>query len=648
MAEENINLKIVRKGLDEALSRYALTCRDEKSYIRRVRRFLTVAGISAKNSAFSDAGLKKYYTAAKADFMEKEAGIDAAVMSLARGARVIAPADRGKTADAVIKDGPGLVILDGGPGSGKSTGLGNAMNAMGAPVICLGATKQAAQTLFGDMEEKKAAGIVVKGGLTVDQLFDESRAAERADFEKMFAQTPKPTLMVDEAGLLDHDQMLGVLNYARVHGAKIILAGDSRQIPPGKGQPFVFLTETLKNTTCYANAPYVYRQGNFADKAITSGIYKGFCSDKNEINEAAAVEFLKAAPGNGGMHDVPTAGGKTFSDYLTQDYFKGGNPPPADPVAAYVADLAKMAKTFKSDGDLKAVLDKGPSAEGNYDAYLCAVLVLQAKGVRGYETRGMLKQQSADKGDGDLFASIAADFAKDYGTPDSFAKGMLAITATKEEAAALNETIRRAIAAGNGGKLPDREPVNAGGKLKLLSHDEIAALKEKGKKVVYAYAMDVRETQGLSQKGKVILAVSERSQRHWQGGHVLVGATRHKGNEDAIEIRLSGKADKKEFFERSVMQNASARINEDYFHEKLYEGLTGDKNWREMERTAKRNRISERISARQAEMAVAKKLKECVDLLSKEEKASLEPVHSKRTVYGSGMIARRKANGAGR
>lgn len=642
------NINIVRRALDEAFSRYALTCSDEKKYVRKVRRFLRTAGFSVDDAAFSADTLKKYYAEAKADFREKEAGIDKAVAHLARGTRLSTAEDRAKTIDALINDAPAFALLDGGPGSGKSTALGDAMNAAGVPVICLGATKQAAQTLFGDMTEKKAESIVVKGGLTVDQLFDPAYAADREDFERMFRGEPKPTLMVDEAGLLDHDQMLSILNYAQANGAKIILAGDSQQIPPGKGQPFKFLTETLKDTNCYANAPYVYRQGNFADKAITSGIYKGFCSDKCEIKTDAAAEFLKAAPNDGGIHDVPPFNGKKFRDYLKQDYFKDSDPKPADPVAAYVADLAVKAGQFNSDDDVRAVLAKGPDAKGNYDAYLCAVLVLQAKGVRGYETRGMLTQRSADKGDRELFDSVAADFAKDYGTPDSFAKGMLAITATEAEAAALNVSIRTAIFAANGGKAPAREPVNADGELKLLSQAEIADLEKKGKPFSYAYAMDVRETQGLSQKGKVILAVSEGTQKHWQGGHVLVGATRHKGRTDAIEIRLSGKADKESFFKRSVMQNASARINQDYFHENLYEELTGDKNWKNREMLARRDRASKRKAAAGAELSVARKLRECVEALSNEEKASIKPVHQKKEVYRSDMLMRRKKIAQGR
>lgn len=674
MADERIT-DFIEKAVNEALSRYALTSPTADDYLKKVRRFVAEAGLSPDDPGFSDKSLQSFYEKAKADFRDKEEKIDGVVAELAQGAEVSSARDKGRSVEEIIKNGPNLVLLDGGPGAGKSTGLAGAMKAMGAPVVCIGATSSAAKGLFGDMQaeslknkEKTGKDIPVVGGMTVDQLFSADFTEQRTGFDKMFESDPKPVLMVDEAGLLDHDQLLGILSYAQVNGAKIILAGDSQQIPPGTGQPFKFLTETLKETTCYANAPYVFRQSDFADKAITSGIYKGFCSDKNEINPDTAAEFLKVAYSINNVHGVPTVdglpadkGGYTFKKYLEDGRFGSD----ASAVDKYVEYLAANTEKLvgRSDESLKAVLDKGPTAEGNYDAYLCAVMVLQAKGVRGYAVRGMLDQPSSEKGDSELYASVAHDFAAQYAAtlpnpPEAgdYKKGMLALTATKDEAEYLNKQIRNAIIAKSGE--PAFEPVNVGGKKQIMSRDQIKAMKQAGTAFSYAYALDVTESQGMTQTGKVILTVSEKNMKCWQGGQVLVGATRHKGkkaNADGIdrglEIRLSGKADRNEFFARSVMQNASARINEDCFHENLFQTVTRCDDWRAYEDKARADRKEKREVSSEEELNVARHLKKFIAGLTKRDKEKIKPAYQIKNTgaeYVKKAVANRKINNDGR
>ena len=78
-----------------------------------------------------------------------------------------------------IADGPGLTVLDGGPGAGKSFSLSKAVDVMQVPVICLGSTASAAAGLKKDMQDAErpeaiASDIKILGGLTVDQLLQKT------------------------------------------------------------------------------------------------------------------------------------------------------------------------------------------------------------------------------------------------------------------------------------------------------------------------------------------------------------------------------------------------------------------------------------------------------------------------------------------
>ena len=472
-----------------------------------------------------------------------------------------------------IAKGPHLTVLDGGPGAGKSFSLGKAMQAMEAPVICLGATSSAAAGLHKDMADINSD--LVFGKLTVDQFLNPKTAEEkatRAQIDTLFHKNPAPVIMVDEAGLLGHKEMTGILNYAGAMGVKLILAGDSQQIPPEKGQPFKMLTESLKDTPAYVNAPYVFRQGDFIDKAITSGVYHGFSSDEMKITQQDAIEFMVAA------YDVGDPKNKegTFTfkqhmkNFMKENGYADENSPidKTQAVTLYIEQLASKSEMFFG-GSKEAMLEalqKGAKNEldenGNnqYDKYVCAALMCQSMGMQAYELRGRTSTEN------NVIDSVTKDFAENYPRnlgEKQFADGKLAITATKEEAKALNDSIRHAM--GKPDTLTVGEPI-------ILSSGKCVIATEKDVKnppegFEFAYALDVTTTQGMSQKGKVTMIVNKETQNNWQGGEILVGATRHKGD---FELKLADGVDKNAFYENSTHQFAAARVLSNPFNKKVY------------------------------------------------------------------------------
>ncbi len=545
-----------------------------------------------------------------------------------------------------IADGPGLTVLDGGPGAGKSYSLGKAVDVMQVPVICLGSTASAAAGLYKDMndaqsdkdkEEEKnkkriqngeqpkdiAPKVDILGGLTVDQLLqnepleDSELQARKKQVLEILGKEPKPCVMVDEAGLLGHEQMEKLLKFAEENGTKLILAGDCQQIPEGNGQPFKMIVESVKGTPAYVNAPYVFRQSVFSEKAITSGIYHGLSSgDDKSINKEIATEFLEAAYTiKGGPAKPPKNGELSFQDYLNTDKFK--DMPGDTPVQKYVAYLEEnktslleagtgnILKNYEAHAEyesackaleeakkarekaleegktdlppLPKVPEKPKEEKPSYDSYMCAVLAAQQMGVQAYcELNNGAKKEPPEN----VYADVAADFADHYlesvtngfnarkrdalgkgkdlnELKPEYADGMLAITATTDEAEKLNAAIRAKMI--EQGKLPEKEPVIINGDRKLLSQAEIEAAQKDGQKIEYAYALDVKTTQGMSQNGKVTFVVRGDTMNQMHGGEILVGATRHKGN---FEIKMDEAASKRkdEFYKASTQQYASRRI----------------------------------------------------------------------------------------
>lgn len=619
--------QIAKENTDFILDRLVLNVSSFEEYQALSDEYLSAAGLPAYGTSPHTQGLaetmspedalRQRYEAGLKAYREKEEMIISSAKKLV--GQQIGPTvsdetfKKFKTNDIgkKIAQAPGLTILDGGPGAGKSFSLAQSMDAMEVPVVCLGATSSAAAGLYEDMAKasKKSADkhkepVGVFGGLTVEEFMNpqtEEQKKKKAEIEALFEKTPKPCFMVDEAGLLGHDEMAQILEYTASKGLKVILAGDSQQIPPDRGQPFKVLVESLKDTPAYVNAPYVFRQGDFVEKAITSGVYHGNCSDEMKISTEMATEFMVAAFdagkkwGSFSEKDNVTP----FKDYMESQYsISDEDPVPEgkmskkDAVKDYVEKLGTKAEEF-FHGDvsaMRAALEKGP-VDGNYDQYVCAALMCQTMGMKAYEMRG--KIQTKD----DVNEAVAKEFAANYQQSlvdglakrteeavkdgkdpskltDEYADGMLAITATPEEAKALNATIRAAVIEANGGKVPDKEPVIVDGERKLLSAEDMKKEIAAGKSVDYAYALDVTTTQGMSQTGKVILVVDPKTQQNMQGGEILVGASRHKGG---FEIFAATGTDMKAFYENSTHQYAAARVAGDVFRSDLFEAAGGEK-----------------------------------------------------------------------
>ncbi len=603
----NRNEETALKKINKILNELAMSCDSVDSYQVQCDEYFKTAGLSVP-----PAELKRHYTHFREKYTNHEKHVrETATALVKRNENVHVSLEMKKQLGIndigeSIAEGPHLTILDGGPGAGKSFSLGKAMDAMGAPVICLGATKSAAAGLFKDMDEirsnhvkKNEQNVPILGGMTVESFLAPQTPEEKkqkAQIDACFAMTnPPPVFMVDEAGLLGHKEMDQILNYAAAQGVKIILAGDSQQIPPEKGVPFKMLTESLKDTPAYVNAPYVFRQGDFVDKAITSGVYHGFTSDQMDISQKVAAEFMTAAydVGDPKFSDRSVVNDKgekkdfSFKDYMTEKY------PDLDKkeaVARYVSELNDKRDEFFGGSEEKMLdaLQTGPKTD-NYDKYVCAALICQSIGVRAYELRGMMKTEE------NVTDSVARDFADNYMHslregqirrqtkemktakaenrkpkivgPD-YADGQLAITATKEEARELNDSIRKAL--GKEGGLTAGEPIILSDGKRVLASAEQAQNPPPG--FSYAYALDVTTTQGMSQNGKVIMVVQKETQNNLQGGEILVGATRHKGK---FEIKLSADADKGLLFANSANQFASARLSKDPFDPLLYLAAKG-------------------------------------------------------------------------
>lgn len=644
------------KEYNKIMNQLALSCHSFEEFKEKLQEYREVAALPPK----ADTDLKKFYNRFSKEYNDLEHGICDAAKKLVKTNDGVTVSPEQKSRLGIndigenIAKGPHLTILDGGPGAGKSFSLGKSMAATKAPVVCLGATESAAAGLFGDMQKvseeigkRKSTGknIDVLGGLTVDQFLkprSPEEKAKRKEIDDLLRShpDPKPVFMVDEAGLLDHKAIKSMLDYANKMGLKMILAGDSQQIPPEKGQPFNMLVESLKDTPAYVNAPYVFRQGNFIDKAITSGIYHGNDSTKMAISEEMAAEFMTAAYDVGDPKFSDRTHNKngeekkfSFKDYMKEKY---GNVDKAEAVGMYVKELSGKAEEFFGNDMEKMLtaLKEGPSAKidenGNsqYDKYVCAALMCQAMGVRSYDLRG--KMNASDN----VIDSVARDFADDYTlslligqekrekaeakkaqeegrmpepVDQKYEDGKLAITATKEEADELNAAIRKAM--GKPEKLTEGEPIILADGSRVLASKEQAANPPEG--FGYAYALDVTTTQGMSQVGKVTMVVTKETQNKWESGEILVGASRHKGD---FEILTTPDVDKEKLFASSSQQQAPLRTKGKAFVEDVYLSAGGNhdllaekrKDAKEDRKEAKEVQIEKALLAARISAAKAK------------------------------------------
>ena len=517
--------------------------------------------------------------------------------------RTASPVAKGASVVQQLQSDSNLTILDGGPGAGKSFSLGQAMLKMDRTVVCLGSTPTAAAGLKADMEDvaKGVAGKKVYGGQTVDAFLDglsndPSTAEIKAYFETSGIPTdPTPLIMVDEAGLLNHKQMAALMKVSALTGAKLILAGDCKQIPNGNEQPFKLLVDAYeKNPAVYANAPYINRAGMFFENVITNGVY----SENNRSLDAAVDAF-----GSDKAVEYLTAGLQVKNtDFSKLGPFIANIPSlttgmDADAVRKFFnEELRPYADAIRKGGEaeLRRVLEQpveNLTDEKTGKEYLAAAFIAHEMGIRAYdslgymkgagqygaETKGKMRFAEMQSADEQLKTRLADVFGKaEWGLV--FSANPLLITATEAEAQEMNDRIRferyktsdeplhagepvvlRADLVGKDGKPlldPKGNPYKKGAK--IVVDDEMKALLDGHKDLYqYGYAMDVKATQGMSQKGKVVFMVTEKGAETMQGGEILVGISRNKGKD--FEIAVSDDVDKERFYANSVKQQAEYR-----------------------------------------------------------------------------------------
>ena len=163
----------------------------------------------------------------------------------------------------------GISILEGHAGAGKSTALipvRYALEASGFEVIGC------------SLQGKKAAGLEKDTGIrsqTIASLLRELQGVEREDGTTVpprKALTEKTVVVVDEAAMNDTRLMAGLIREAEKSGAKLLLVGDEKQVPPvAAGNPF----KTLKKELGYSELTENRRQRSDWQKDASREIRAG-------------------------------------------------------------------------------------------------------------------------------------------------------------------------------------------------------------------------------------------------------------------------------------------------------------------------------------------------------------------------------------
>ncbi|MGD9638588.1 MAG: AAA family ATPase [Alphaproteobacteria bacterium] len=140
-----------------------------------------------------------------------------------------------------------LKIIDGPPGSGKSTVLEGVTRALaktkrGVPnIFATGSTDKAASAMYSDIYKATydADKSKVKGG-SLDGIIRGMNNGKIS--EGCF-------VVVDEAGMLGTHNMAKLLEAAEKSKVRLILMGDAKQLPPSEGgEPYRILTEYMRDS----------------------------------------------------------------------------------------------------------------------------------------------------------------------------------------------------------------------------------------------------------------------------------------------------------------------------------------------------------------------------------------------------------------
>jgi conjugative relaxase-like TrwC/TraI family protein len=134
----------------------------------------------------------------------------------------------------------GVTVVEGFAGTGKSFSLGAVADA----------ARDVGLHVFVVAMSHKAKGVIAN-----DTLTDETSARavagmvarlSNADHKDHIKLTKRDLILIDEAGMVGTKDLAKVLAYARLAGAKVVLAGDTRQLQPvSAGAPMCVLAKLL-------------------------------------------------------------------------------------------------------------------------------------------------------------------------------------------------------------------------------------------------------------------------------------------------------------------------------------------------------------------------------------------------------------------
>ncbi len=209
----------------------------------------------------------------------------------------LAPAQQGALRHLVVEPGD-LKLLQGLAGTGKSSLLKAAYE---------GWTKAGFRVVGAAYSGKAAEGLAESSGIpsqTVDRLLYQW-AKELSAVRPLDRKT---ILVVDEAGMLDTLKLARLLAHVKAAGAKLVLVGDEKQLPPiSAGAPFAELGRRLGRS----ELTQIHRQKNELLRMVVEELASG--SVRRALNLLKHDKLL-------GLHDTV----ESAREALVADWFKFG------------------------------------------------------------------------------------------------------------------------------------------------------------------------------------------------------------------------------------------------------------------------------------------------------------------------------------
>jgi len=213
----------------------------------------------------------------------------------------------------IVTDNRRLIIVDAPPGSGKSKifqGFSYTFyhHSHDSPlIIATSPSDQAAVELYHDLTRKLS---LVGTDFKLKQYNLRLLLADLKD-----AEFPKDTvIMVDEAGFIGTKDMASLLKEASKQELKVIMVGDSKQIPPlPAGNGFSLISKIMikdKKASVY-NIESIFRQKDVSEKQATKDIRSG--------NADLALAFYNERvypDGNRALNFMDNATEKAIDDYV--------------------------------------------------------------------------------------------------------------------------------------------------------------------------------------------------------------------------------------------------------------------------------------------------------------------------------------------